>query len=149
MKTTIPLLAVLLCLTPSEWRRVGNTRDATYYVLDTRKDRGAREVKTWERVEPRDSEAGRKYIEGIREELRDRGVKDAASVVYMTARHRYRCDEGESAFEQFLYYDDTDQLVTRDPDEYLNKWVSPAPGSIMEALMLDACKGKQEPKEYQ
>jgi hypothetical protein len=134
------LLAVLSLFAVQDWRRVTSNDEAAYSVLDARTDRSRGEVRVWERVDFRETKEGRKYRAAIRQELRARGVEEAEAVAYMTARHVYRCEEGQSTFEQVLYHNRRGQIVTEDPAETLGKWISPAPGSVAEALMLDACK---------
>lgn len=137
----IAILFALLLLAPqAAWRRVALTSQAVYSVADARTDRSRGEVRVWERVDPRETPEGRKHLADIRRELEERGVEQAASVAYMTARHVYRCEEGQSAFEQFIYHDRRGDIVTQDPEELLGKWISPAPDSASEKLMLDACK---------
>lgn len=141
------LSALLLLLAPvADWRRVTSNSEAAYSVLDERTDRSRGEVRVWERVDPRETPEGRKHLAAIRRELERRGVEDAQAVAYMTARHVYRCEEGQATFEQFLYHDRAGRLITQDPAEYLGKWISPAPDSVAEALMLDACK--RPPERY-
>jgi hypothetical protein len=143
MRFVILSLLVLLA-TPAEWRRVTSNSQATYYVADSRTDRDEREVRVWEKVIPADTAEGREYAAAMRRDLEALGVRRPERLAYLTARHRYRCDEGQAAFEQTLYHDAKGAVIARHPTERLMRWESPAPDSIGEELMLDACKRPPE-----
>jgi hypothetical protein len=135
------LLSVLLLLAaPVEWRKVASTSQATYYVADERTDRDEREVRVWEKTVPLDTEEGREYAAGLVRELEAKGVRKAGQLAYVTSRRRYKCGEGQAAFEQIIYHDRSGRVLDRVSSEKLMRWESPAPDSIGEALMLDACK---------
>lgn len=146
MKTAAILFALLSLAVAAEWRRVASTSQAVYYAADARTDRSGGEVRVWEKIAPLDTEAGREYAESVRAQLADRGVARPERLAYMTTRRRYRCADGQAAFEQLLYHDARGEIIARDPPERLMRWESPAPDSIGERLMLDACK--QEAEQY-
>jgi hypothetical protein len=141
MKRAAIILLSVLCLSAVNWRYVGQTKEAKYYVTDARTDR--REdghVRTWEKTDWRDdTEEGRAQRRAEEKEIEGaKGEAAARSYSYSTINVEYDCKGGLARVLQVLHHARDGKVLYS--DDTARKWLSPPPASIAEAMMLDACK---------
>jgi hypothetical protein len=148
MKRAIILLT-LACLAPTqktEWRYVNHTKETDFFASDARTDREGSTVRRWEKQTIRDdTPEGKKHRAEMIDFLATHVEREEAEQYgYSTANREYDCRKGSVRFLQFHYYKADGSVIYSTPDSQLNKWQSPPPDSIDEAMMLDACKKSVE-----
>lgn len=124
------------------WREVASASSARIYADDRRDERDGATVIRWEKIEPRaDTREGREARAEIIDALaRLAGAERAARFSYSLRRREYRCDEGRSRRLEETDYDERGAVIYMARPAQLGKWETPAPESMAEAAMLDACR---------
>jgi hypothetical protein len=148
---TLALLAALAEAAAVRWRYVTASKAEAFYVDDERRTYpDERTIRQWEKQQTRDNDEGRKLRERYVAHLAEKvGAEKARAFAHALASHLYRCKEALSKVAEYDYYSEDGTILYSVPAAELEDWRTPPPETPLEDLMLDVCKGRGKPTEYQ
>jgi hypothetical protein len=144
-RAAIILLCAFALAAQGQWKRAGQTREATFYLRNERPqetDDGT--LLAWDKQLLRDDTPEGRKARAERVENLTKAGKDGEGYAYTLTLSEYDCRRGQTRPHKMIDYDSAGRVIVETGEDGLKgagafKWESPPPGTMEEAIMRKVC----------